>query len=250
MKGVDLIYESSPSIKGPSLSEDDVDVWPIALDQDESKIWENFSTLSSSERCRARTFRSSVDRKRFVVARGSLRQILGVYLGVPAKHVRITYGRFGKPSLDPASSEVRFNLAHSRNFGLVAIANGRDVGVDIEYVDRKFPFLKVARLAFSSVEYSRLSKLEPGLGSETFYRLWSRKEALLKAQGVGFAPGYEPDGRTWRVADLPLGPSYTAALAVEGSIENIRIKSWTGEYDNKLIRSSKKGTRTVSSAAL
>jgi 4'-phosphopantetheinyl transferase len=140
----------------------------------------------------------------------------------------------GKPRL--AGRELAFNLSHSRGTALVAVTAAREVGVDVEAV-RERDLLGLARTYFAPAEQAVLASLAGPERAAAFYRCWTRKEAYLKACGMGLglrldsfevtlAPGDAPALRRserapgeverWSFADPPAPPGFAAAVAVDG----------------------------------
>ena len=233
-----------PSIPHHSIKKDgEIHVWHVRLDHTSSSVMPLFETLSPDEQDRANRYRFLKDRHSYVIARGMLRKILGSYLKLLPGNIRFNYNRYGKPFLDDRNSGLRFNVSHSQRIALIAITLGQDVGIDIEYKNHDFDFMHAARVVFSAEEYSRLTALSPAARWEAFFRGWTRKEAVLKAIGGGFAgtragltsfrlrdeqhmsftsptPGND---QMWTVQLLPTEPGYTGAVAAEGKIETIRF---------------------------
>ena len=114
------------------LGEDEVHVWRIALDCGDGDSLR--SGLSSDELARAARFHFERDRTRFSVARAALREILAHYLGASPDEIAFVYGGHGKPALAPPHGDLRFNLSHSHDVALCAVARGREVGVDVERI--------------------------------------------------------------------------------------------------------------------
>jgi 4'-phosphopantetheinyl transferase len=192
--------------------------------------------LSDDERQRARRYRHDRDRRRFVVARGRLRQLLGERLGVPPAAVELACGRNGKPALAPrfAGSGWRFNVSHCGEIALYALSRRREVGVDVEAVRVLEEGDEIARRFFSRREVAAYRALAPRDRPLGFFNCWTRKEAFVKALGVGLslhlerfdvslAPG-EParllrierglsERAGWRLAAFSPLPGYVAALA-------------------------------------
>src|SRR5881394_833913 len=105
---------------------DAVDGWCVRLDAAPEPF---YATLSDDERSRAARFRFERDRQRFVVARGVLRELLGRYLDIDPGQIRFVYNAFGKPELHPDfGGGLNFNLAHSADLALIAIARDARVG--------------------------------------------------------------------------------------------------------------------------
>src|SRR5579859_7358859 len=124
--------------RGPSerliLRDTDVHLWRVALDMPDEQRDLLAGTLSEDEHVRAARLHFARDRRRFVAARGILRALLGAYLGIEPRLLQFTYGAHGKPALAPTHGEVwlSFNLAHSDELALYALARRRPVGVDVE----------------------------------------------------------------------------------------------------------------------
>lgn len=96
--------------------------------------------LNGNEQVKAARFRFDKDRTRFIIVRSILRTILGHYLGEKPKEIKFDYNQCGKPLLyaDISESLIRFNLSHSHEIALIAVAQNRDIGVDVEYIDTNF----------------------------------------------------------------------------------------------------------------
>lgn len=186
--------------------------------------------LSPDEIERASRFVYERDRRRFQHARAWLRILLGRYLGRPPLSLTFSYGPQGKPLLPG----ITFNLSHSEERGLLAIWDGESVGVDIEWVGRSLQPAELIPSVASRTEATYLQGLDPTAQREAFFRLWTRKEAVIKAEGQGLqipltslsvlttATG-EPlaspltvqvSGRHWHVIDLKVGASFAAAVAL------------------------------------
>jgi 4'-phosphopantetheinyl transferase len=195
--------------------------------------------LSPDEREQASRFRFSRDRQSFAATRSALRQILGTILEV-APH-RVEFGRHpgGKPRLlgQPAHAGVRFNVSHSADRALIAVAWDREVGVDLEPVRPCPEALALAQRHFAPAELRQLLLAEASDVTRTFLRLWTRKEAVLKAAGTGLTDDLsltdttvEPlAGQRWQVLDLAPAPDHVGALAVEGTGWRLNIMNWPAD---------------------
>lgn len=236
------VRASAPA--SPSTGE--VHVWTVVLDG--CGGLDQLECLSPDERARAERFRFDRDRHRFVATRVTLREILGNCLGVPARDVAFQYGPCGKPALaKEMESDVQFNLSHCRGVALVAVAAGRRVGVDLEFVSPRGAEGRIAERFFSAAEVTALRALPRELQEEAFFACWTRKEAYLKGRGEGLsiplcafsvslAPG-EPlallghaaapeEARAWSLRSLETVPGFATALAVEGEGWRLEERSW------------------------
>src|SRR5581483_155459 len=136
---------------------DDVHIWRLSLEGSAALAERLVETLSSGERRRAERFRFARDRDRFVVVRGVLRGLLGRYLDRDPGTLRFRYGPNGKPALRD-DGFLRFNVSHSRRIALVAVAAGREVGVDVEEIRGDLDVDGLSRV-FSAAERASLAAL-------------------------------------------------------------------------------------------
>ncbi len=228
---------------------DEVHVWRVAL-EGEPRLAERLGAwLAPAERARADRFRFPRDAGRFVIARGRLREILGGYLGLSPERVPLEIGPFGKPRLpDPAHEALRFNLSHSGTLALVAVTGAREVGVDLERMVPELASEDVAVRFFSAWEVQALGRLPTAERVRGFFNCWTRKEAYLKARGVGLAlpldgfavtlaPGEparfveadEPEeAARWGLRALEPEADFVGALAVEGGAGRVLCRTWPG----------------------
>jgi 4'-phosphopantetheinyl transferase len=157
------------------------------LDLPQSLLLDLEGLLSPDEHKRAERFAYDHLRRRYIAGRGQLRLLLGSYLQIAPAQVEFVYGPAGKPHLaDPAAANrLAFNLAHSEDVALLAFTRGRRVGTDIEQKRDVFDLSLIASRYFSHLEQASLFALPRAEQVEAFYRIWTRKEAFLKAVGDG-----------------------------------------------------------------
>lgn len=165
---------------------DSVHLWRASLDRDGASVQQWLSLLSQEERDRASQYRFDLDRNRFIVRRGILREILARYLGAKPEAVRFRMGEFGKLQLsDSFRPSLEFSVTHSRGKALVALARGHCVGVDLEHVLPLSDLDLMINECLSHSERCTMQALSPPCRLECFYWYWTSKEACLKASGVG-----------------------------------------------------------------
>jgi 4'-phosphopantetheinyl transferase len=183
MNGCELPFTSQELVA----DRDAICLWWVDLDQPDRGLWPAMSSLSSDERERAGCYHRAIDRNRFIAARTCLRQILGSILGLAPAEVIFKHGKHGKPQLGDQflSEDIRFNLAHSENMAVFAVAFGRDVGVDVERLRPNVRYREIAHRMFAPGENTQLKGLGDDAAMRAFYRCWTRKEAYVKATGVG-----------------------------------------------------------------
>jgi 4'-phosphopantetheinyl transferase len=230
------------------LAGDDVHVWRASLDQTPSRIESFLQNLAADERARAGRFHFERDRDHFIVARGVLREILGCYLNREPQRLSFCYNPYGKPALagETDTGAIRFNVSHSHGLALFAVARGPEVGIDVERVRRNLAVADIAERFFSRREAAMLRHIPAEEQHQAFFRLWTRKEAYLKARGEGLsllsdqldvspAPGEAEavgsagrDLSRWSLQDLVPAPGYAAALAVAGRGWRVSCLQWSG----------------------
>lgn len=140
--------------------------------------------MSPEETARAASIVRLPQRRRYIIARSSLRLLLGEALGVEARAVPLGVDEHGKPILTgQARGRLGFNLCHSGDIAVIAIGSPLAIGVDIEPIALARP--RVAENFFSAAEIAALSALSGAAQAAAFMRLWTRKEAVVKAVGLG-----------------------------------------------------------------
>lgn len=179
---------------------------------------DDWSELTEAEGARAARYVVAPPRRRFLLCRRALRRCLGWLADCSAAEIQFAAERFGKPTLQqPAIPGLDFNVSHSGDWGLIAVAWQRQVGVDLEAIDRQLDTAGLATRFFAEHEQQQLLSLPPAQQLAGFYRIWNTKEAYLKALGVGMS--------------LPLGSFAVSAdpLGIPGVIAgDVREGPWWG----------------------
>ena len=220
------------------LCDESIDLWTIPLNDIGDRFQDHAQSLSAEERQRAARFKNSKDCRRFTLARGSLRSILGQYLGTPANTIQFSYGTHGKPQLAMAhQSSFEFNLSHSGDYALCALTKNHSIGIDIEKIRNRDPdyYLRLATRFFSRKECDAINAAHEHDRTLFFFACWTRKEAYMKRHGLGLrlplsgftvnvdpaesarlieTPWQPKDLMTTRLQDLPAPHGYQTALAV------------------------------------
>jgi 4'-phosphopantetheinyl transferase len=244
------LLERAPGAAAQQTS--DAHVWVIRLDasDDDHRVIRRW--LSEDELSRAATFVFEQHRRRFVVCRGALRAILAGYLRVPPKDVTFRYGRQGKPYLDGArhGTGLSFNTSHSDDLALIAVGHDREVGVDLEHVRPMDGIDDIVARDFARNERLAFWRAAPASQLATFYRVWTLKEAWLKASGVGMnrrlseldvtvlcvhptrlpEAAAAPDDRWWSARMMQPVPDYVAAIVAEegdASLLTLGVMEWS-----------------------
>ena len=228
---------------GPAaLKDDEVDLWRVNLDCSPASINSLVDLLSDDEKDRANKFVFAKDKGRFIACRGTLRRVIGDYLGTVPRKIKFAARRYGKPYISAEDLDLRFNVSHSRGIAVIAVSLKREVGVDVEFVDRNFDVFKVAPSLFSAVEVSRLRSLPSRLQTVAFFASWTQREALLKATGDGFSSSEELQTTIslsrrdevshtlfvnekiteWSATSFEIHDDFKGALVVEGKMGAVR----------------------------
>ena len=189
------------------------------------------AVLDEEERTRAARFAFESDRRRYVAAHAALRGILSRYLGCGPREVCYRAGPRGKPAL-AGGGGPEFNMSHSGDLALYAVAAGRAVGVDVERVRPEVALELTEARFFTPAETEALLALPTDARARAFFSVWTRKEACLKTTGEGLSvpldafsvwPQPEPP---WQVVDLDVGADYAAAVAARGGGWGVRCWRW------------------------
>lgn len=209
---------------------------------------EILSVLTDEERARHARFLREEDAAMFALCRGMLRFVLARGLGAAPQALAFENGPFGKPRLaDARHAHVRFNVSHSGGVVLVALAVEREIGVDIEAVRPIDDLAELARSTFSMSEWRAIASAPDE--TSAFFATWARKEAVVKAVGLGLslpldAFDVEPSpaapaallasrdaaltASDWLMHELPPMRGYASALAAETAPRSrIVLEDWT-----------------------
>ena len=239
-------WETPPDVPGLGVGE--VHLWRIDASDRPEVLRERLALLSRDEAARMEAYHFERHRARFAMRRGALRSILARYLGADPARLSFSVSEHGKPELERSGGrepELRFNLSHSEEVALIGVTRVHDLGVDVEHVRPLSDMDDLARTVFSPAEQAEYGALAHDEKQRGFFNGWTRKEAWLKARGVGLsgrlagfdvtlAPG-QP-ARLLRVADEPEEQlrwhleaceplaGYVAAVAVRD--EACRIVRW------------------------
>ncbi|MCH9688341.1 MAG: 4'-phosphopantetheinyl transferase superfamily protein [Deltaproteobacteria bacterium] len=210
-----------------------IDLWQVRLWADPAALQHLQTILDPQERARTERFVFPWLGVRYTVAHAALRVIVAHALGRHPASLQWERGRHGKPALPGAP--VSFNLSHCDDWGLIAVTDGEPVGVDLEAIAPVRVTPEMVRSVTSPTEQLAIEAMSPHARALAFYRLWVRKEAVIKALGTGLSRslhtidvplGAEPhvDGielrpppdtlTRWRVWDVPAPTGHFAAVVV------------------------------------
>lgn len=209
-----------------------------------------FRTLSDDEKAQAARLVFDEHRRRFINRRGALRSILAEYLELRPDEIEFRTGRFGQPWLPQAGEKLSFSASHSREVAIVVVGAERRLGADIEWVHDLPDRRAVASRYFTAREQHDIHNHVDGERTRAFFRCWTRKEAFIKALGLGLqypldrfdvpvgplagegvVDVHDPSragAGAWRVRDLEVPEGYIAAIVHDGrSGGAIETLSWS-----------------------
>jgi 4'-phosphopantetheinyl transferase len=229
---------------GAQVLEDGVTyAWWIDLHGASEMVDRVMQLLSPEERSRAGRIVDREVHREFVMTRSAVRLLLARYIGCTPKELPLVTGRYGKLAIDKVGTGIEFNVAHSHGLALICFSRDRHVGVDLEYI-RNMPDLQLmGMLTMTSGERAAISADSEPL--EAFFRCWVRKEAVVKAAGVGLSASLcdvevtTSDGPLavqlsdaqdrlagYEVISLEAPRGYKAAIARERSVGDLVVKRW------------------------
>lgn len=234
-----------------SLPPNEVHIWRVDLEASSAVLQRCATVLSPSERIRAQRYVFERDRRRWTVARATLRLILSRYLGTEPGMFEFDFNEFGKPSLATLYKEtnIEFNLSHSAEMALYAFTRDRLVGIDVEYMRPDLDFDGMARHSFSLQEQHIVRNLVGEEKRQAFFRGWTCKEAYAKALGKGFSQAFdqfsvsllpsqpfalvqqnedERELARWSFLRLDTAPGYAGAVVAEG--DDWQPKCWVWSF--------------------
>lgn len=189
----------------------DIHLWQLDL-SDVQQTAE--SCLDQDEQTRFHDFAGSAQARRYLASRCAMRQIIGQYLGIEPQDVQFSIQQAGKPVIAPADCDLHFNLTHTGDVGLLVVARGMAVGVDIEQIRSMKHKQSIARRTFEPTEVKALAETPEAEQDEHFFRLWTCMEARQKCKGHGIF-GFKVSSQSVGMHQFIPIPGYCAALAWE-----------------------------------
>ncbi len=228
-----------------------IDLWRIDLDKERHNTQKLLSYLSDSELDKAGRIPEGINKDRFIVSRGILRQLLSSYLHYDPSAIPLGSNKHGKPEIarDKLSTPVEFNTSHSGNLILIAVTRNTEVGVDIESLREVKRLDKIIDRYYTQAERSFVSSCASEKKNDAFFYIWTSKEAVIKARGLGVSSRLrdfdvldhldpeslqDPEAvnnyvsssnnKEWKIYNLVPAKNYIAALSYSG--QHKEIKYW------------------------
>jgi 4'-phosphopantetheinyl transferase len=213
---------------------DAVDLWLV--DCATAPVARLVTLLDEAEHARLRTLTHAASARRYVATHAAARLILAHRLGTAPVALRWRLTRHGKPEPDGLPADVACSMSHAGRYAAVAVTSGRPVGVDIERARLDAPVVELAQRYFPADEAAAVAARPAAESAALFYRLWTRKEACVKASGARLADGFclavgggysgrplrvRADrgplrGDVWSVVDVATPDGYLGCVAVSG----------------------------------
>jgi len=228
-----------------SLSKDHIDVWLCELKTLSSDTSKLYGILSDDERERANKLKVEDKKQQYVIARGTLRQRLGLLTNINPEDFVFEYLEHGKPVLnnDSRIADITFNISHSYDLALIAISQKQSIGIDIEKINHDSDHQALVTRFFSKAEQAEFNTLSEAIKAKAFCACWTRKEAFIKAIGSGITYGLgnfnvtvdpdiqmpminllKPSEETWSAINLPINDEYMACLV--SNRNDINVRCW------------------------
>ena len=218
-------------------------VWWIDLQVIPEMLDRGMRLLSPDERSRADRFANYEVYREFVITRSVVRLLLASCIGCAPQELPLVTGRYGKIAVGEIGIGIEFNVSHSHGLALICLSRDRRIGVDLEFISSMRDLDRMGMLTLTAGERAAiLTDPEP---MEAFFRCWVRKEAVVKAAGVGlFASLSDLEVTTsdgpmtvrlrdaqdrlakYEVTNLEAPRGYKAAIACEQSIGSILVRTW------------------------
>lgn len=220
-----------------------VEAWVFCIDEPRSETDKLRATLTGDELARAARLFDASHQRRFISARGRMRQILASYTGCNPAELAFDVMPGGKPMLCAPHAGLHFNLSHSGSRAALGVCRTAALGIDIEAIREVRDGL--ARRFFAAGEIAELEALARDQQEVAFFQCWTRKEAFLKATGEGIVRGLdsfevslgpnEParinsiDGdedvaRAWCLFEFDPGPGMLGAVALQAEKACLRFR--------------------------
>lgn len=208
-------------------------LYAIHLSEYQALVSGSVDVLSESERHRADRFHFAKDRNRFIICRTFLKFLLAQHVGLGMDKIHLEIDANKKPFLTSHPS-VFFNLSHSADYALIAIANS-PIGVDIEFINKQFTYEEILPTVFNTLEIHKV--MHSNDSHRAFYQFWTRKEAIVKAIGKGIdddlpkipvtdgthsvPQGLMGDFKQMTVLSFPINDNYIGALAITEDMSDV-----------------------------
>jgi len=214
-------------------------IYIIDMDQYHDNLSLFWEYLSINEQEQAKRYYDKVLADHYIISHGILRSILSYYIDQSPSSLELINNTYGKPFLK--NSNIEFNMSHSRNMVCYVIAFNNKIGVDIEFYNTTIDMIGMLELVFTKKEVELIRSLDIDEQYKTFYKFWTKKEALVKAVGKGLyypintievikllsgesillTDGNKELRQEWYCYELDLPKDYSGAVGIQGKIDEL-----------------------------
>lgn len=200
--------------------------------------------LSEKEIARAEQYLVPSDKRRYVISRAILKRLLSRFLQIPDKEIELNCGKNGKPFLSE-NTALQFNSSHSGEAFVIGFARNKEIGIDVENLNRSLNISALQTYLFSAAELECFHNIPHSCRQETFINCWTTKEAILKATGDGLTLamntldldvslmkkghfpseigiGFLGNNTDWFLESYTLMDNYRGTVAVKGHITGVQ----------------------------
>ncbi len=235
MRSYETFYSFSDSLpRSAELGQGEVHVVRLNVEDLRPFLRELYGILTPEERDRASLYRYPRDGDQFILVRGGLRLMLSRYLGIHPQEIGLDYHAKGKPSVSPGNgtATIEFNVSFSGSIAVYAFARGIRLGIDVEQRDPELDFVRVKDRFLENADSQFLDSLPELVRRDSFFALWTLKEAAAKADGEGIflratQKKLSLDG--WTAFTLFPGAGYSATLVMASPGDRVSFWNWSNE---------------------
>lgn len=233
------------------INQDEIHIYSLNFSKDNSLIEKFYHLLSDDERKKIEQYKFPNDRKRASETFIYRRLIISNYLNANPKMIVFNKSSFGKPLLiEPNNSGFQFNYSHSEGKFVFTISKNSEIGIDIEFIKAFTDIDSLSKKYFSDDEFSFYNALQTKeLKLNFFYRVWTRKEALLKGIGTGINDemkkisvidndnpnksklSFDFNNQIWQIEDLELEDNFIGSIAYLSPVRKTMVYFDTFVYD-------------------
>ena len=218
-------------------------VWMARISQAQDSLPDLQPCLDPRDRERVARFRFSEDRARFTLGRGLLRKCVGEYLHQQPETIVLAYTNRNRPVLAQDDS-IQFSISHTHDLVAVALTADARIGIDLEHIHPTPDLPELAERILSAQDLKTFQSLPRDEALTAFFRVWTRKEAYLKARGEGITEGLqeisvslgpeeissvadtrdESAATTWRLLSLPVPEGYMGSIACDDAEKSLHFR--------------------------
>ncbi len=235
MRSYETFYSFSDSLpRSADLGLGEVHVVRLNVEDLRPFLRELYGILTTEERDRASLYRYPRDGDQFILVRGGLRLLLSRYLGIHPQEIRLDYHAQGKPSVSvgQAPFPLEFNVSFSGSLAVYAFSREIRIGIDVEQRDEQLDFVRVKNRFLERTDSVFLESLPESVRRDSFFALWTLKEAAAKAAGDGIflrATQKSLSLDRWTAFTLFPGAGYSATLVMAAPGDRVSFWNWSNE---------------------